>query len=237
MTARANPLVKYVKADGTFTDEGLKYLRLLEADAAASVGGGGSSAWGDITGTLSAQTDLQAALNGKQNTGSYLADAPSDGTQYARINGAWGAISAGEYSLCKAKGNTGGASLDDVEAAISWAAPVISSADISVSGSVVTINNNGTYKFTVALRTDNGNRTELFIRTYINTGGGLTQDTDETVSDYVSRDGDQDTGSVVLVTALALSAGNTVEFRGFGDTDGTCVMLDAGTRLLVEKVA
>lgn len=29
--------------------------------------GGGSSAWGSITGTLSAQTDLQSALNGKQN--------------------------------------------------------------------------------------------------------------------------------------------------------------------------
>lgn len=31
-------------------------------------GGGGSAAWGDITGTLSAQTDLQTALNGKVPT-------------------------------------------------------------------------------------------------------------------------------------------------------------------------
>lgn len=31
-------------------------------------GGGGGAAWGGITGTLSAQTDLQTALNGKANT-------------------------------------------------------------------------------------------------------------------------------------------------------------------------
>lgn len=31
-------------------------------------GGGGASSWGSISGTLSAQTDLQAALNGKQAT-------------------------------------------------------------------------------------------------------------------------------------------------------------------------
>jgi len=34
----------------------------------ASGGGSGSVAWGGITGTLSAQTDLQSALNAKQNT-------------------------------------------------------------------------------------------------------------------------------------------------------------------------
>jgi hypothetical protein len=33
-----------------------------------STGGGGSSTWGSITGTLSNQTDLQTALNGKANT-------------------------------------------------------------------------------------------------------------------------------------------------------------------------
>lgn len=35
--------------------------------------GEGGAAWGDITGTLSAQTDLQTALNGKQASGSYAA--------------------------------------------------------------------------------------------------------------------------------------------------------------------
>lgn len=42
-------------------------------------GGGGSTAWGAIIGTLSNQTDLQAALNGKQPTGNYLVDPASNG--------------------------------------------------------------------------------------------------------------------------------------------------------------
>lgn len=36
--------------------------------ATVTIGGGGSTAWGDITGTLSTQTDLQSALDGKQAT-------------------------------------------------------------------------------------------------------------------------------------------------------------------------
>ncbi len=42
-----------------------------EVRALPTGGGGGSAAWGGITGTLSAQTDLQTALNGKQAAGSY----------------------------------------------------------------------------------------------------------------------------------------------------------------------
>ena len=49
----------------------------------------GATAWGAITGTLSAQTDLQAALNAK------LADAPNDGKFYVRKSGAWVAIVPG----------------------------------------------------------------------------------------------------------------------------------------------
>ena len=74
-------------------------------------------AWGGITGTLSNQTDLQTALDGKYSTTNpagyitssaltgyatesfvtsqgYLVDAPSDGNQYARMNGAWDIVSA-----------------------------------------------------------------------------------------------------------------------------------------------
>jgi len=48
-------------------------LRIAQAiDALAPTGGGGSSAWGGITGTLSDQTDLQVALNAKQPINSYL---------------------------------------------------------------------------------------------------------------------------------------------------------------------
>lgn len=37
----------------------------------SATGGSGGGVWGSITGTLSAQTDLQTALNGKQATGDY----------------------------------------------------------------------------------------------------------------------------------------------------------------------
>lgn len=181
-----------------------------------------------------------------------LTEAPLTGGPWARQGGAWveggggagvtpsstATVGSSVYSILKAKGNTGGLSLDDVENVITWGAATLNTgSDVSVSGSEITIATTGTYKFTVTLRTDNGARTELFIRTYLDTGGGYVQDTDEVVSDYVARDGDQDTGAVTLLTALNLNAGDKVEFRGFGDTDNFCIMLDPGTILLVERVA
>lgn len=47
-----------------------KYLN-EQGNWATPAGGGGSAAWGSITGTLSSQTDLQTALNGKQASGDY----------------------------------------------------------------------------------------------------------------------------------------------------------------------
>jgi hypothetical protein len=38
---------------------------------------------------ISTVTDLQTTLDGKQPTGSYLTDAPSDSNSYVRSNGAW----------------------------------------------------------------------------------------------------------------------------------------------------
>lgn len=68
-----------------------------------------SVAWGAITGTLSAQTDLQNALDLKldvstaastyylqTNPSGFIGDAPSDGSTYGRNNGAW-AVAGGGY--------------------------------------------------------------------------------------------------------------------------------------------
>lgn len=70
----------YAKSDGLYyvDDAGVEH----------AVGSGAGGTWGSITGTLSDQADLQTALDAK------LADAPSDGTQYARQSGAWAAVSA-----------------------------------------------------------------------------------------------------------------------------------------------
>jgi hypothetical protein len=182
-----------------------------------------------------AESHTVASHSDTSATGAEL-DELTDGSTTSLHSHAGG---ASVYELVKCKGNLSSASFDDTENALSWNSPVIGSgsSNVSISGSEITIDTSGTYKFTVTLRTDSANRTELFIRTYINTGAGLTQDTDEIVSDYVSRDADQDTGAVTLITALELDATDVVEFRGFGDTDGACVGLDAGTILLVERVA
>ena len=49
----------------------------------AEVTGGGSAEWGDITGTLSDQTDLQSALNAKANTADLGALASKDAVDYS----------------------------------------------------------------------------------------------------------------------------------------------------------
>lgn len=83
----------------------------------------GSASWGSITGTLSNQTDLQTALNGKANSththvesditdlGTYLTDAPSDSNTYGRNNGSWVQVS-GTGAVDSVNGQTGVVVLD-----------------------------------------------------------------------------------------------------------------------------
>jgi hypothetical protein len=55
-------------------DSTLNLFYKYENGAWSSFAGGGSSAWGGITGTLSNQTDLQNALNAKQNSLGFTAE-------------------------------------------------------------------------------------------------------------------------------------------------------------------
>lgn len=219
--------------------------------------GDGSTAWGSLTyfeagaGGGSTNTILNGSGvpgGGTGDNDDFYIDTTNDNIYGPKTGAGWGAATslvgpagaAGTNAvtgLVKAKGNLSSVSYQNVENDIRWASPVITDASVSVSSSELTINTTGTYKFTVTLRTDSANRTELFIRTYFDTGGGWVQDTDAIVSDYVSRDTDQDTGSVTLIDVFELDSGDKVEFRGFGDCDGTCVGLDAGTVLIVERLA
>ena len=63
--------------------DGKTYGRKDGAWAEASGGGGGSTSWGSITGTLSSQTDLQNALNAKANTADLGSLADQDTVDYA----------------------------------------------------------------------------------------------------------------------------------------------------------
>lgn len=53
----------------------------------ADLGGGGGSAWGSITGTLSDQTDLEAALDSKNNLGETAGLNAQSGTTYTLVIG------------------------------------------------------------------------------------------------------------------------------------------------------
>ena len=85
---------KYGRKDGNW----------IEIQEGGGGGGGGDAIWGDITGTLSNQTDLQNALDEKANT-TYLGgmasedDAPSDGKTYGRKNGAWSEVVSGNDAV------------------------------------------------------------------------------------------------------------------------------------------
>ncbi len=94
-------VVVYTKGDGKLYRKGADGVE----HALGEGGPGLPPAWGSITGTLSNQTDLQAALDGKSATshnhdgvyvkpsalGSMAAanDAPTDGKDYVRKDGAW----------------------------------------------------------------------------------------------------------------------------------------------------
>jgi len=66
---------------------------MLDVENAINAGGGGASTWGSITGTLSAQTDLQSALDAKASTSTLTSglsgkqDTLVSGTSIKTVNG------------------------------------------------------------------------------------------------------------------------------------------------------
>lgn len=105
----------YVTSQGYLTDapsNGNEYVRKNGAWSVATGGGGGGGvAWGAITGTVTNQTDLTTYISGLgyltsalaastyQPIGSYLTDAPSNGNEYVRLNGAWSIATGGGGGL------------------------------------------------------------------------------------------------------------------------------------------
>jgi len=102
--AHTVPIASQAEAEQGTSDEALMTPERT-AQAIAALGGAGGSEWGGITGTLSAQTDLQTALDGKQVSGSYQAAgsyaAASHGHVIADVTGLQAAIdgkqAAGSY--------------------------------------------------------------------------------------------------------------------------------------------
>lgn len=172
----------------------------------------------------------------------YLVDkADVEGVLTGEISSHTHAGGGGGISVLFAQGTATG-SMDDTEINLTWddTPDVDDISGVSIGGgddSEITLTDAGVYVFDVTLNSTNANRTELAIRTYIDPDGvsGFTQDTDLLIHNYVSRDSDQNIGGLSLHIALDVGAGAKVQFRGFGDTDGTCVARTDGTWLRITK--
>ena len=109
-------------ADATVVNRGTPTAAVFDFGIPRGASGsGGASMWGEITGSIADQTDLQTALNAKANTAdlgtlatqdevdydtdvtnkptlgtmSAVDDAPSNGSEYVRKNGQWAVASGG----------------------------------------------------------------------------------------------------------------------------------------------
>ena len=103
---------------GTFATD-LAAAKGLVIASGGGGGGGGAGAWGDITGTLSAQTDLQSALDAKQASDADLTTfaglSPSNDDLLQRKSGAWTNRTPAQVKtdLALVKGDVGLGSVDN----------------------------------------------------------------------------------------------------------------------------
>lgn len=137
--------------------------------------------------------------------------------------------------LVKAIG-TSTSSVAGTEVDLTWSASITNS-EISISSADITVNSDGVYTFNVTARQQGNNRVESIVRSYIDTGSGYVEQTDDIASDYTIRNVTQDTGGVTLSTAFSLSSGDKVKFSCEADAGGTASLLTAGTILVAQKVS
>ena len=128
---------------------------------------------------------------------------------------------------------TSTASIANTTVDLTWNTPEISDSDITLASNELTFAVAGTYSIDLSARTTGNNRVELFLRTFKDTGSGYAELTDHTAANYMSRDTDQNTGSVVLSTMFTLAAGDKLKFQCTGNTDGDGTLTTAGTILKI----
>jgi hypothetical protein len=140
--------------------------------------------WGEIGGTLSDQADLQSELDAKSDTGhthSYLTDAPSNGKQYARQDGAWAEVDT-------ARGNSLVYHVDGTLAVAGDVGPHwVATVDLTLSGVYIAGKDLGSAGITivdvnidgVTIFTDQDKRPQL---TYNDSDGWIISDIPDVVS-------------------------------------------------------
>lgn len=139
----------------------------------------------------------------------------------------------------KAKG-TSSADISGSDADITWAPPVIETSTIASAVSITEANINilidGVYTFDVSLGCDANERTQLAIKTFIDSGTGYIEDLDEKIMSYVARNSNQNMGGIVLNTALSLVAGQRVKFVASAVASNSCTLSAPETRLLMSAI-
>lgn len=145
----------------------------------AASGGGGSASWGGITGTLSNQTDLQSALNAKQDT-------LVSGTNIKTVNGS-SLLGSGDLTIGGSSNPTTLASINGLN--LTGNTNQISASYRMAGGTLVA--NNSIYIRNLLTKSAGGNPSNG--RIYINTSNSLTGATllgtsgSMTGSNYIQR--------------------------------------------------
>ena len=102
----------------------------------------------------------------------------------------------------------------------------------SANSTDVTCNFTGEVEVIATARTTGGNRVEAILTLLINN----VAQTGAIDSNYMSRDTDQNTGSVTLHWWTTVTSGDIIKINVQGDTDGTAT-LTTGTRIDIKRVS
>jgi hypothetical protein len=230
-----SPLKGGVPPGGT-TGQVIKKLSATDYDVAwgdEDGVGGGSSAWGDITGTLSDQIDLITALNAKQPIDADLTAiaglTPSNDDIIQRKAGAWTNRTLAQYKVDLAINNIDNTSDINKPVSTAQAAAIALKNDLLVSGTnIKTINGSsilGSGNITIS-----GGTSYTFSDGLSETGGAVIIPTNGITSAKINAGAVND--SKISDVAWAKITGTPTTVGGYGITDAVTL---TGTQTITNK--
>lgn len=146
-----------------------------------------------------------------------------------------GSTATGDLPLFKAVGtSTGDPVAADID--ITYASPITSDSPYTLEANnyEVTHNEDGRYLIMAPVGVVYNNRIELQAQLFINSGGGFVAD--DSIAAYVTRDANQDDGTVMLVSIQDLTAGDSIKIVASAVKDGTGTPALSTTRTRLEII-